>query len=88
MGFLSFLSGCQTPKPITVTQCSAWLQDDACFCRDYKYSAEYIGPVGNEEEHPIEACDKLVGFSPDDYLEVTTYHEAVRKLIKKYSKKN
>lgn len=62
-----------------------------CHCREFKYSADYIGVVnpGNTKRYPLEKCHELIGYSPDSYKSVRffwfeaieNYKEAKKRVL-------
>lgn len=80
----SFLS-C-TSNELTTVQCSVNLDEAQCFCRNYKFSKEYVGPVGSSWEDKIERCHLMVGFPLDKYSEVANFWEYTRQQINKPKK--
>jgi hypothetical protein len=54
--------------------------EQVCFCRQYHFGKNYVGPIAHtEKDHPIEYCDKIVGFK--DYIETATFWERVRRSL-------
>lgn len=72
---LTTLPSCQT-QPIIVNQ--LFFDGESCFSRPYKYSPDYIGPLGESQEIDIENCYSLVGYEFNDYQDVTAYAEENR----------
>lgn len=56
-------------------------EESVCFERRYKFSIEYVGPIGSKKDKKIEECDGLVGWLPDEFKEVSKYQELVRSKI-------
>ena len=83
MGLTICLNACGSVKPIQVPQRLFDYENSRCLERQYKYSKEYIGPVGSTKEVPIEYCDKMLGYDPETYLKVLKFMEDVRAKIKK-----
>ena len=90
MLLISFLSlaACQNAPTIRDTeQCFVYLgetQDESfCGCRQYRFSEDYVGVVPGSQPvlHPLDYCHKLIGWRPDEYLEVTNYWGEVRRWI-------
>jgi len=52
-----------------------------CQCRPYRFSKKYIGPSGTVTVHPIEKCNKMVGWETPNYIKVARFWEAVRVMI-------
>ena len=100
--FLILISGCQGFPPIEdQPQCSVYMEEieidgrlyvdlaeSACFCRSYRWSKEYVGPVGTTEELSLLECQKLVGHPPDAYLEVSQWYEKIRSQANKKQARN
>jgi hypothetical protein len=88
--FLLALVSCRD-EAITVEQCSPYMGDDeqVCFCRMYRFSREYVGPLkGTERDEPLSYCHKVVGFTAKDYHLAATYWEKVRRASNRRSKLN
>lgn len=54
------------------------VEESSCFCRQYRFSLEYVGPVSEAEELDLMDCNKSVGHPPDSYLELSQWYEEVR----------
>jgi len=81
------LNSCKAPDPITVRQYTNYQAEGLCFSREYQYSVEYIGPVGNEQEHPISECNLMIGVKPDDYAKRTIWLNELTTRFKRYKRK-
>lgn len=87
-----FLDGCRsTPQEFVGRQCSPVffyediagvqyinIERSTCLCRDYKVSKDYIGPISSPEIESIGECNKIVGYSPKEYVALTNLLEYVR----------
>jgi hypothetical protein len=75
-------------ESITVEQCSPYMaEEELCFCRQYRFSPEYVGPVkGSERDMPLSYCHKVVGFTATDYGKVASYWEQVRRAANRKNK--
>jgi hypothetical protein len=61
----------------------------ACLCRTYKFSKDYVGAeVGQVEFKPLVTCDRVVGWTPDEYVKVASYWEAVRSYFDDKTEEN
>lgn len=48
----------------------------------YSIGRDYVGPVsGTTEFLPIEACDRIIGRSPGEYADFTTWLESMRQWL-------
>lgn len=92
----SLLCGCyQAPTVRDTKQCFTYfgvntdgtvnLDESYCGCRAYRFSEEYIGIVPNTKpwKEPLLSCQKLVGWTPDEYEVVSNYWGEVRLWILK-----
>lgn len=57
--------------------------DSLCAARFFEFSKQYIGPRSAFLEVPMEKCNRIIGFSPDAYVEYREYLEAVRVELNK-----
>jgi hypothetical protein len=57
-----------------------------CLCRQYKVSVEYIGPINDATTESISVCNKIIGYSPKQYVELNSLMEYVRQNIGTKSK--
>jgi len=98
---ISCLSACNSIKPITVANCERQIsfitegnkryvneEESFCACRDYKFSKEYIGPIGNEREIDIDSdiCRKIVGYPLTDYAALIRWAHSVQDRINRILK--
>ena len=96
------LSSCRSlPTVEDLPQCSVYLdifQDEngqkqvnydgsTCFCRSYHFGTDFIGPKTEVSEHPVEMCQKIIGWAPSDYSTLWVYWDEVRKAAVKKVKK-
>lgn len=86
------LEGCRTqPVEFVGKQCSPVffyediagvqyinIERSSCLCRTYKVSKDYIGPISNTEIESIDVCNKIIGYSPKEYVALTNLLEYVR----------
>lgn len=63
-----------------------YIDPDKSFCavREYKYSLEFLGPITKFRDVKFDECNKLNGYTPKDYIDVTNFLEDVRLEIKSY----
>jgi hypothetical protein len=54
------------------------VDDSKCFCRKYRVSQAYIGPLAEAVNEPLSRCDKIIGYSPVEYTDLTNLMEWVR----------
>lgn len=73
------LNGCGSIPTLNVSQRIYDFKNHRCLERNYQYSAEYIGPRGATIEVPIEKCDLLIGYDPDNYVKVYEWIDGRRK---------
>ena len=86
VSLIFFLSSCQTLEH-QAEQCTIDLEAQKCFCRQYKFSKAYVGGVdASVEEKEFLYCNKLVGFTVNDYAGVATFWEKVRREINEKEK--
>ena len=99
--FLISLNSCSIPEIEDLEQCSPefhfiledgkrYINEDlsTCRCRMYQRKPEYIGPVGDFWHNDISYCNKLIGESPDNYLEVFNFLNEIRIKYNSFSSKN
>ena len=86
------LNSCNTYAPIDdLIQCSPlitlieengrrYIDEDnsTCTCRIYRYSIDYVGPVGSIWNEDLSYCNKLTGNPPDEYGELSIWLERDR----------
>jgi hypothetical protein len=86
----TLLTSCRSGLEHETEQCSPYFvyvdgggidpQASVCFCRNYKFSRDYVGPIaGTDNDKPISYCHKMVGFPK--YTETATFWEKVRRAI-------
>jgi len=76
-----FLSGCGLPEYKTADNCSIVIKKvydsqrikARCICRDYEFTLNHTGPTSKARRVPIEKCNKLVGFPPDQWGDLTIW---------------
>lgn len=54
----------------------------ACFSRKYQFSLDRVGPIGENDDEELEACNGMIGYSPENYKKVVEFNERVRVKIK------
>lgn len=79
---LTIFHSCNVPT-ITNRQCSPDFEDQVCRCREYRHSMDYIGSVSESENLPLESCDLIIGYPPEDYGDVAQWKEEVRQRFSK-----
>lgn len=55
------------------------IENSICFCRDYKFSLGYVGPVGVVRDEPYAYCKQMPGFP--DWDKASAFWEIVRSKI-------
>ena len=61
-------------------------KDSVCFVRSYRHSKEFIGPINKNKEIPLMDCNKMTGYAPSDYVDLSVFKEEVRlEFIKWYN---
>lgn len=86
---MSCLSGCNDFPVITPKErCTVVLSGDEphCRCVMYEWSSESIGIVGTPQNYPIDKCDKLTGYSPNDYTAIYNWEDSVRLWLNRREK--
>jgi len=92
---------CNTYAPINdLVQCSPlitlmeendrrYIDEDnsTCTCRMYRYTIDYVGPVGDIWNEDLLYCNKLVGNTPDEYGELSIWFEKDRLIHNKIQNK-
>jgi len=73
------LSACQNVPTIDVPQRVYDFNNQRCLERNYRFSAEYIGPRGATVEVDIEKCDLLIGYDPQTYVKVYDWIDERRR---------
>jgi hypothetical protein len=94
MLLISCLSACTSIKIDDLEQCLTNLdiQTDGegkpyigdnygCFCRTYRHSKDYIGPVTEFKKVDINKCDNNVGYNVVDYVRLNDFFEKVRRSL-------
>ena len=97
-----FLEACNTPQIRDLEQKNIRLvlitdpetgrryideQESACFTRMYRHSKEYLGSVGQEAEFDVLHCNDMIGYGPEDYVDLASFFEDVRIEVNKKPKK-
>lgn len=77
--FILFLVGC---NDLVTEQCAVDLIKNECYCREYIFSVDALGPIGESKNVNFLHCHKMIGYTPDNYSEVSTFLEKVRRRIK------
>jgi hypothetical protein len=49
-----------------------------CRCGMYEWTSDRIGRVGDNKDYELAKCNKLIGFTPDTYVNVYTWWEEIR----------
>lgn len=76
------LLSCNPPKHVT-KQCTVDLYRNSCFCRDYEFSLDFLGPLpGPYEKRDFMYCHKLVGFPSQNYTDVASFWGKVSRMIR------
>jgi hypothetical protein len=58
------------------------LESSYCICGMYEFSLEKVGPVGGSWKEPLKSCNKVIGWKPKDYAEVSTFWVEVWEKIR------
>jgi len=61
--------------------------ESACFTRMYRHTKDFLGAVSDPEESDVSDCQKVIGYLPKDYGDLSDFKEEVRKKIAKKPKK-
>jgi hypothetical protein len=65
-----------------IERCAITLEGNYCRCHMYQISKEYTGIIGESVNHPLEYCDKMVGFRPDEYGKLSIWIHDVMEFMK------
>lgn len=74
----SCLSSCRNKQLRLITKQCTLVQVDTryeCACRDYQFSYEYLGSVGEAEISDMRLCETMVGYP--NYDDVAAFNEKV-----------
>jgi len=77
------LSACNHVATLDVPQRIYDQVNNRCVERLYRFSADYIGVIGPVRDVDLSMCDKVIGYTPKNYAEVSTWIEKRRREIKK-----
>lgn len=58
-----------------------------CRCHLYQWGIDGIGRISESTNHPIDKCDKLVGFLPDSNATIYGWQESIRLWLKRHQEK-
>jgi hypothetical protein len=83
---INFLSSCNefptiTPKErcvIVLLPEIPTMEESYCRCHMYQWSSESIGRVSDSVDHPVNYCNKLIGFNADDSLSIYSWQNNIR----------
>jgi len=53
--------------------------NSSCMCRLYKFSGDYIGPIGTRYKTDIMKCHQLIGVTPDRYEPVNNFLQSLKE---------
>lgn len=53
-------------------------ENSFCLCRKYHFGLDFIGPVSEVSYHPVEHCNKVIGWNPKNYSKVWMFWDDVR----------
>ena len=67
-----FLVSCRTPET-SLERCLVDIKHYSCICHKYEINKSYIGKIGETYEKPFEYCDKMIGFTTDNWGELRYY---------------
>jgi hypothetical protein len=77
------ITSCVSVDPITLTQTIYDEPNRACYQRQYKYRAEFIGPISKAVEVDIMKCSRVVGWDTKNHPKEVEWKEEVRlKFVK------
>lgn len=62
------------------------MDESYCRCHLYQWSSENIGRISESVSHPINYCNKLIGFNADDSLAIYTWEESIRLWLLRHKK--
>lgn len=60
------------------------LEKSYCLCGRYRFTQNYVGPVGDSWIENIKSCHKVIGWKPKEYGEVSGFWQEVRIEIEAY----
>lgn len=63
-------------------RCVISLEHKICRCHMYQIADAGVGRVSDSYNNPLKYCDKLVGFSPDSWIELVLWLEEVFDTVK------
>lgn len=58
--FILLLASCQSPS-FKGEQCAVSIVASTCTCRQYEYSIERIGGIGEVKQYALDHCEALIG---------------------------
>jgi hypothetical protein len=72
------LFSCQTvqiPEKSDEERCVVSVEFNVCRCHQYRVSPSVVGRVSESVDYPIEHCERLVGFSPEAWVNFVLWFE-------------
>ena len=78
MLLMIFLNSCGFPqiKP-PLERCVVSFEYQKCRCHLYEISKNNIGRISDSIDHPIEYCENLIGFRPDEWSRLAVWFHQV-----------
>jgi len=71
---IAFLSGCVTTRPVNfeyrAERCIITTEFDKCRCHEYLITPNFSGRVSESIDRELEYCDRFIGFSADDWVQL------------------
>jgi hypothetical protein len=77
-----FLSSCGNLK-FEGERCLVDLKNDSCYCHQYHINKDFIGVVGETYEKDFEYCNKLVGFTPNEWGKLILFLNKVQRKLRR-----
>lgn len=75
---LMTLLSCHAPET-HVERCVINVELYKCRCHTYEINKDYVGRIGKSYDKPIEYCNTLVGFTPQNWTELRAYLGRVQR---------
>ena len=77
------LMSCRSSFPATnVERCVINVELYKCRCHKYEINSEYVGRIGESYDKPVEYCNTLVGFTPENWTELRAYIGKLQRIYR------
>ena len=80
LAIICLSTSCQI-RTLGVNQYLYDFENNVCYQRDYKFSRGYIGKTSDFNEVELVECNKIIGYKPDDYIQVYEWQNEVRRSL-------